>query len=45
MQSLAQPLNCLLSADATGLGFVYFLKGLRHEYITVVGQFCAELIT
>jgi len=52
MQSPAQPLNCLLSADATGsvylyagLGFVYFIKGLRHEYITVVGQFCAELIT
>ena len=52
MQSPPQPLNGLLSADATGfvclyadLGFVCFLKGLRHEDIVVLGQFCVEVIT
>ena len=52
MQSPAQPLNCLLSADATGfvylyagLGFVYSIKGLSLQDVVVLGQFCAELIT
>ena len=52
MQSPPQPLNGLLSADATGfvclyadLGFVCFLKRLRHEDVVVLGQFCVELVT